>query len=437
MDPASQPSHDGNGRPHEDEHERDPEREDDREEEEPAPRPPLRERLRRWRRQHPRGAIIIIVALAALVAAAVVVWWYFHTHDSTDDAQIDGHISPVSARVSGTVIGVFVEDNQPVSAGQLLAQLDARDYQVARARAEADLAQARAQLEAEDPNVPITATSSLTQIATSTDEVESARAAVLAAERDAQSAQAKLYAADAADARAQADLARYKYLLGQRAIPPERYDAVTATAKSTHAEVESARALSRAAQKSIDQQQARLRQAMSRRGEVAKNAPRQLTIRQANIDAKAAAVQAAKAAVERARLDLEYTRIVAPLAGIIGKRSVELGQRVQPGESLLAVVDLDDLWVTANFKETQLRELRVGQPVRITVDALHVTIDGTVESFAAASGARYSLLPPENATGNYVKVVQRLPVRIRIARDQDPHRRLRVGMSVEPNVKLR
>lgn len=432
MDPASQPRHDGDGReqeiPH-DEHEPEPEPK--------KPREPLGRRARRWRREHPRGAVIALVVVLALAVVGVIVWWWMHTHEATDDAQIDGHIAPLSSRVAGTVTRVYVEDNQVVERGQLLVELDPRDYEVAVARAEAELAQARAQLAAENPSVPITATTNVTQIATSSDEVQSARAAIAAAERDYQASLARVKASEANGARAEADLTRYKYLLGQRAIPQERYDQVLATAKAARADVDSARALARSAQKSVEQQQARLQQALSRQGEANRNAPHQLNIKEANIAAKEAAVKAAEAAVERAKLDLSYTKIAAPVAGVVGKRSVEPGQRVQPGEELLSVVALGDLWVTANFKETQLRRLRIGQTVRIKVDALGEKIDGTVESFAGASGARYSLLPPENATGNYVKVVQRLPVRIRIAPNQDPHRRLRPGMSVEPSVSLR
>ena len=435
MDPASQPQHhDGDGREHEVPHEP-PEHEPDHEPD--HEREPLGRRARRWRREHPRGALIALVVVVALVAVAVLVWWWMHTHETTDDAQIDGHIAPISSRVAGTVTRVYVEDNQKVERGQLLVELDPRDYQVAVERAEAELAQARAQLAAENPSVPITATTNFTQIATSEDEVAGARAGLAAAERDQQSALARVKAAQATAARAEADLARYKYLLAQRAIPQERYDQVLATAKAARADVESTRALARSADKAVDQQKARLQQALSRQGEASRNAPHQLSIREANIAAKEAAVKVAEAKLARAKLDLEYTKVSAPFSGITGKRSVEPGQRVQPGEELLSVVDLDDLWVTANFKETQLGRLRVGDKVRIKVDALGEKLDGSVESFAGASGARYSLLPPENATGNYVKVVQRLPVRIRIAPNQDPHRRLRPGMSVEPSVSLR
>ncbi len=438
MDPAPQPRHDGDGReqehPEDERHAPPPE---ERHQPDERRREPLGRRAARWRREHPRGTVIALVILVALVAAAVIVWWYFHTHESTDDAQIDGHIAPISSRVAGTVTGVFVEDNVAVERGQLLVQLDPRDFEVAVERAEAELAQARAQLAAENPSVPITATTNVTQIATSSDEVENARAGIAAAERDYQAAIARITSGEANAARANADESRYRYLLQQRAIPAERYDQVIATAKAARADVESQRALARSAAQAVEQQKARLQQALSRAGEANRNAPHQLSIRESNIAAKEAAVKVAEAALERAKLDLSYTRIVAPVAGITGKRSVEPGQRVQPGEELLSVVALGELWVTANFKETQLRRLRIGQPVRIKVDALGEKIDGRVESFAGASGARYSLLPPENATGNYVKVVQRLPVRIQIAPNQDAYRRLRPGMSVEPNVSLR
>lgn len=440
MDPSPQPRHDGNGHdePGHDEPAHDePAHDEPDQPEHKSPKEPFRRRAARWRRAHPAGTILLIVALVAAIAIGLLIWWYFHTHESTDDAQIDGHIAPISARVAGTVTAVHVEDNATVKAGQLLVELDPIDYQVALARAEAALAQARAELAAENPSVPITATSNKTQIATTSDEVDTARAAVAAAERDTQSALAKVRSAEANDARAQADLTRNRFLLTQRAITQERYDQVVATAKATHAEVESARALARAAQKTVEQQELRLQQAQSRAGEAERNAPHQLSIREAQIAAREAAVKAAEAAVQRAKLDLSYTRVVAPVAGVIGKRSVEPGQHVQPGEALVAVVALDDLWVTANFKETQLRKLAPGQHVRIKVDALGEKINGTVESFAGASGSRYSLLPPENATGNYVKVVQRLPVRIRIDPNQDAVRRLRPGMSVEPNVSLR
>jgi len=342
----------------------------------------------------------------------------------------------VAARVAGTVVAVHVEDNQTVAAGQLLVELDARDFQVALDRAQAQLLEAQAQLEAEHPQVPITSTTNSTQLSTSASDVASARAAVAAAERERESAAARLREAQANVERADADERRYRYLVGQQAAPRERYDQVLAAAKAARAGVASNRALASAAAKSVDEARARLAQAVSRQGEVAANGPRQLDARRAETDARRAAVDAARAAVAQAQLNLGYTRVVAPVAGIVGRRTAEPGNHVLPGEQLLAVVAVDDVWVTANFKETQLRKLRVGQRARVHVDALGRDFDGRVESLGAASGARFSLLPPENATGNFVKVVQRIPVRIRLAPGQDT-RRLRPGMSVEPKVFLR
>ncbi len=250
MDPAPQPRHDGDGQV--------PDAHEEARDEPAHPRPPLRRRLRRLGREHPRLVVLLLIGLVVAVAAGVLIWWYFHTRESTDDAQIDGHIAPVSSRINGTVTGVFVEDNQTVQRGQLLVELDPRDYQVALDRAQAELAQARAALDAESPNVPITATTNVTQIATSSDEVVAARAAIMAAERDYQSAVARVHAAEANATRAEADLARTVYLLGQRAVPKERYDEVLANTRAARADVESARALARSAQKGVDQQRARL-----------------------------------------------------------------------------------------------------------------------------------------------------------------------------------
>lgn len=403
------------------------------------PKPPLGTRMRLWRRAHPTGTVLLLLAAIALVAGGLILWWYLGTYEDTDDAQIDGHIAALSARVAGTVVAVHVEENQTVMKGDLLVELDPRDYDVALARAQADLLQAQANLEAENPNVPITEISNATQVGTTASDVDNSKAAVDAAQRDYQSGVAKVHAAEATSERAQADLKRNEYLLAQRAITQQKYDEVLATAKAAAADVASARAAARAAQKTIDEQKGRLQQAIFRQGEVVKNAPRQLVIKKASIEAKQAAVKAAEAALARAKLDLEYTRIVAPFDGVVGKRTVEQGQHVQPGEQLLGLVDLNDVWVTANFKETQLRKLQIGQKVRISVDALGKKLDGQVETFAGASGARYSLLPPENATGNYVKVVQRIPVRIDFndLKKENGDYALRPGFSVTPYVSVK
>ena len=316
-------------------------------------------------------ALIPLIALGAF--AALRAWHYMDSYVSTDDAQIDGHIAPISSRISGTVARVYVEDTQFVKAGAPIAELDPRDAEAAVDNARANLAQAQAQL-------------------------ESARA-------DAISAVAKVRQADATNAQAQKDAERYISLLGQQVVARSDYDDKIRAAAVDQAALESSRADSNAVAKTIG--------------------------------SRAAAVKAAQAALDQAMLNLEYTKIVAPMSGVVGKKSVEVGERVEPGEQLLAIVPLDDIWITANFKETQIRKLVPGQRVTIAVDATGREYEGYVEGMAGASGEKYSLLPPENATGNYVKVVQRLPIKIRLKPGQNQDERLRPGMSVEPTVWLR
>ena len=423
--PASE-AHDGDGH---DEHGPDAD---------PAPpKAPLGLRMRRWRQGHPRAAVALGVVAVAAIVGGVLLWLWLRSFEDTDDAQIDGHIASVSARVAANVAAVHVDDNMRVKEGQLLIELDPRDYQVAVDRAEADLAQAEAQLAGANPEVPITKQSNETRVSSSAEDVTNAEAALSAAARDHDAALAAVRESLAGQQKADADLARYKYLLGQQAVPRERYDAIVETAKSATAGVDSARARAKAAAKSVEQAQARVAQAESRSQEASQNAPHQLFVQRANIAARQAAVRAAKSALEQARLNLGYTRIVAPYDGLVGRRNVEPGNHVTPGQELLALVDTRELYVTANFKETQLHEIAVGQHVRVHVDALGRNFDGWVDSFGAASGSRFSILPPENATGNYVKVVQRIPMRLRINPNQPGIDQLRPGMSVEPKVYVR
>jgi membrane fusion protein (multidrug efflux system) len=400
------------------------------------PREPLPERGRRWAKRHPRATIGILAGLGALAVLAGFLSFYLTTFEHTDDAQVDGHIAAVSARLNATVLRVLVDDNQRVKKGQLVVELDPRDFQVAIERAEANLLLARSQLRSEDPRYSITTTTQQTQVTTSAQESATARAQLAGAERDREAALARLKQAQANATRASADLARDRYLVGERAISQQRYDQRVAEAKATAAEVDSDKALLKAAEKVVAQQAERLRQTVARERATASNAPQEVDASRASVAARQAAVKAAQADVDQARLNLEYTRIVAPFDGIVGKRSAEPGNRVSPGEELLAIVDVNDLWVTANFKETQLRRMRPGQPAKVKVDAFRRSYAAWVESLGAASGARFSLLPPENATGNYVKVVQRLPVRIRLRPDQPGLEQLRPGMSVEPRVRL-
>jgi membrane fusion protein (multidrug efflux system) len=393
--------------------------------------------LGRWIRIHRTASWAVGLLISALIVFAIFLLRYLHSYESTDNAQVDGHISSLGARVSGTVVAVHVDANQVVKAGQLLVELDPKDYEVAVARAEADLAQAEAQLAAANPQLPITSVQAQTQTMTAEEEVANTNAALAAAERDGDAATARLHQAQAENIKAQTDRDRGQRLIEKNAIARQQFDALEAAARSAAAAVEAARAQLLAARKAIEQQKARVAQAQERSHEATANAPRQVDVQRASLSAHEAAVRAAKAALERAKLDLAYTHVTAPIDGIVGRRDVEVGDAVQKGQSVVTLVSTADLWITANFKETQLRRMRPGQRASVKVDAYGRRFSGAVESTGAATGAKFSLLPPENATGNYVKVVQRLPVRIRLDPNPDIARLLRPGLSVVPKVWVR
>ena len=380
--------------------------------------------------------VIILVVLAVLIVGGYFLWQYFSSYESTDDAQVDGHIDAVSSRISGTVTAVYVENNQMVQAGQPLVDLDPRDYQVALEQAKAAVGEAQSQVTIAHPSIPITQTSNQTTISTAQTDIIGAEAGVSSAQQNYQAALAKVHQAEANNAKAQADVGRYQQLVAKDEISKQQFDAAVAAAKADEAAVASNQASADAAQQQVDQAKAKLQQARDLHQQALRNAPNQLAIQRANVVNRTAAVKVYQAQLDQAALNLSYTKILAPAAGIVGKRSVELGNRVQPGQQLMAIVRIDKLWVTANFKETQLQHMKSGQRVKIHVDALDRDYDGYVESMPGATGALYSLLPPENATGNYVKVVQRLPVRIFFKEGEDKDHLLRPGMSVEPKVYL-
>jgi membrane fusion protein (multidrug efflux system) len=385
-----------------------------------------------------RRTFLFASALGILIlAGALGFWLYSRTYESTDDAQVDGHLSGITARIDGVIKAVHVEENQSIQAGQLVAEMDPRDYEVAVEQVQAQLLKSEAGLRAENPNVPITLSSSQTTISTSQSEVSNAEAGVAAAERDQAAASARLQEVEANNAKAQADVARYKALVDKEEVARSQYDQVIATAKALAAAVDSARSSAESAQKVVDQRRAILDQAHSRLAQASADAPNQVAISRANLQSHQADVQARKADVDRAQLDLSYCKIVAPVAGVVSKRTVDVGEHVSKGQRLITLAGLDDLWVTANFKENQLREMHAGQSVTISVDAFGQKFDGYVEAMPGATGSITSLLPPENATGNYVKVVQRLPVRIRFKPGQQGLDRLRPGMSVVPKVWLK
>ena len=384
-----------------------------------------------------RSLIVAAVLGSVILIGAVSFWLYSRTYESTDDAQVDGHLNGITARIDGDIKAVYVEENQSVQAGQLLVELDPRDYQVALEQAQAQLLKAQAEVRAENPNLPITQSTSRTSISTSQSEVANADAGLAAAERDQAAAESRLQEVEANNEKAQADVARYKSLVDKQEVSRSDYDQVVATAKALAASVESARSSAESAQKVVEQRRAQLDQARSQRALADVNAPNQVAISKANLQSKQADVQEMQARVDRAQLDLSYCKIVSPVSGVVSKRTAEVGEHVDKGQRLVTLADLGDLWVTANFKESQLRQMRDGQAVTVSVDAFDQKFDGTVEAMPGATGAVSSLLPPENATGNYVKVVQRLPVRIRLKPGQQGLDRLRPGMSVVPKVWLK
>jgi membrane fusion protein (multidrug efflux system) len=379
----------------------------------------LTERRVGFFRTHPHAKWIIAALVIVLLVAGFIVWQYYSVRESTDDAQIDGHIDPISARVTGTVVNVLHDDNEVVQAGTLLVELDPKDYQVAVDRARADLANAQANAIAANVGVPLTQTTSSSQLL-------AADAGVKGAQRDIENAQAKLNDAQANYAKTSADLKRMEMLVAKDEISRQQYDAAVAANNSAKANVDAAIAAIASAESRVAQAQAQ--------AEAARTVPEQLKVTRARAGAASAEVQRAISTLAQAELNLKYTKIVAPVTGVLSKRNVEPGQTVQAGQPLFSIVNLDDIWTTANFKETQLRDMKVGQKVKIKVDAFGRDYQGTVESIGGATGARFSLLPPENATGNYVKVVQRIPVRIRFDKGQDTNHQLRPGMSVEPTV---
>jgi len=400
---------------------------------------PKKKRFWRW--------IVAAVVIAALGIGGYRLWKYLGTYETTDDAQIDGHINSVSSRIPGNVVEIRAEDEQYVKAGDVLVRLDSRDYEVALAKAQADLADAQAALESSRIDIPITATNTASQLKTAQSSRADASAVVAGAERQLTAAQARLDTVQAQVREAEAtyknasdDVARYKLLVDKNEIPRQQYDTAVSSAAAAQATVDARKAAVKEAEQNIavartavDQASQRITQADASI-ESAMTAPDQVKAVEARAKAASAQVMQRRAAVEQAKLNLSYCTIVAPATGIVGKKTVELGQNISPGQQMMAVVPLDDIWVIANFKETQLSQMKEGQRVELEVDAYGRTYKGKIVAVGGASGSRFSVLPPENATGNYVKVVQRIPVRINLDPGQNDDHRLRPGMSVDPKV---
>jgi len=389
-----------------------------------APNPPLT----RGRR---KAFTIFFLILLVIGLGAFLYWLHIRDIESTDDAQVDAHLNSLSARIDGTITRVYVDDNQMVKAGQPLVDLDPRDFEVTLDQTLAQLAQARSLVVAQQPNVPITQIENTTNLSTGGADVANAQAGLAVAERDRESAAATVTQAEANNA-----LARYKLLIGKEEVSAQEYDQIVAAAKAQAATVTANEASLQAGIETVAQRRAQLLEAQSRLAQFRSNGPAQLAIRRATVQSNQASAQSAHAQVEQAQLRISYTKITAPIPGIVMKRSAEVGERISAGQQLMQIAQIDDLWVTANFKETQLRNLHPRQSATIHVDALKRDFQGYIENIGGATGSVASVLPPENATGNYVKVVQRIPIRIRFKPNQDGLDRLRPGMSVEPDVRI-
>jgi membrane fusion protein (multidrug efflux system) len=385
-----------------------------------------------------RRKIIVAVVIVVVVLAAVGIWWRSTYSESTDDAQVNGHLIQVSSRISGQVLKVDVDENQLVKAGDVIAELDPSDYQVAVEKAEAALASAQANAAAADVNVPITSVNTGANLSSAGANLSGSRASVEQSQQQLDAARARVSQAKANSTKAQADLERYKPLVEKDVISKQQFDAAVAAADASKAALNDARATERAAEEGVKVAREREMQAGAQL-KFAQTAPQQVAAQSARARQALAQVAQAQAELDQAKLNLSYTKIVAPEAGIITRKSVEINQNLAPGQNLLTLVSLEGLWVTANFKETQLKHMAAGQAVAIEVDSTGKTYRGKITQIGGATGSVLSLFPPENATGNYVKVVQRVPVRIDFTdlASEDSGHALRPGLSVEPKVRVK
>jgi membrane fusion protein (multidrug efflux system) len=397
-------------------------------------------RLRHSLREHPGKSLVGVLALLAVLIVTAYFLRNLFLYEDTDDAQVDGHVMPLSARISGQIKEVHVIEGQLVHANDVLVTIDPADYKIAAEQAEANLANALATAASSHWSVPITSITVQSTLNSAKTAVSNAEAALKAAEHNSESAKASLMQAEANAAKNDADLERAKQLVAKEDISRQQYDQAVAAATANRAAVVSAEAAVHSAEQSVQQAQGKVLQARNDL-RTAETAPEQVSLIRANALAADAQVSQRKAQAAQAQLNLDYTTIRSPVTGIIGRKNVEIGQNVSIGQEMLEVVPLDDVWVTANFKETQLAHMRPGQSVEINVDAYGRKWNGRVTNIGGGTGSVFSLLPPENATGNYVKVVQRVPVRIdfdRITRqDFNAEGLLKPGLSVLPDVRVR
>jgi membrane fusion protein (multidrug efflux system) len=404
--------------------------------------------LRRWfQNLHPiaKGAFVVVLILLA------VVWYIFTGRVTTDDAQVDCHITAIAPQVPGYVVDLLINDNTPVKLGDLLVQVDPREYEAEVEQAKANLDFAEAQANSAKIQIGLTreTTSQSTSGAVHQKESDAADYAMSQAQLE-QSATANLQVAEANVAakratndRAQSDLARYTPLLGTDDVSKYQFDAVDATARVAKSDLAAAEQQLSAAQQAVliaranaHSAQARVSRSESQFKET-KAREQQVPIAEASYKSALATVERAKATLQQAELNLAYTHITAPITGQVTQKSVDLGQYVSPGQLLFTIVPLDQVYITANFKETQLENVAPGQKVRIHVDTYREEFEGRVDSIAGAAGSRQALLPPQNATGNFIKVVQRIPVKILVEPNKNPNLVLRPGMNVEATIYTR
>jgi membrane fusion protein, multidrug efflux system len=398
--------------------------------ENPAPPPPVV-----YPSRHSRKRWIVVAAVVVVLVGGISLWHYFSGFESTDDAQVDVHLYPVSARIAGYVQAVHVGDNQYVQEGATLVEIDPEDYQVAVAKAQANLETAEASARALNIDVPISSVDTGSQLKFTSSDIENAKSAIAAGEKRVTAAQARIREAEEQDLKAQDDVHRYHLLLAKDEVPKQTYDYAVAAAQTETAAVAAASAEEAAAEQDVAEARSRLIEAVAR-NESAQAGPQRVASTRARALSAVADVAQKTAELEQAKLNLGYTRILAPVTGEVNKRVV-VGLNVDPGEQMLTVVPLDQVWITANFKETQLKHMRVGQKAKIDLDSNGRTYNGHVDSIAGATGPLFSLLPPENATGNYVKIVQRVPVKIVLEPSENQDHQLRPGMNVEAKVYLR
>jgi membrane fusion protein, multidrug efflux system len=399
------------------------------------PNPPENVPVRRIRWKRRKTMLLLLAGLLVLGVFGAILWRHFSSYETTDDAQVDAHLYPVSARVGGYVIRVNAEDNEYVQQGTVLVEIDPRDYQVAVDQARADLANAEANAQSLQINVPITATTTSSQLQSTASDIQKAEAGVTAAEKQLAAAKADLERDKANDVKAQHDVRRYKMLVDKEEVARQTYDTALAAGQASAATVKASEANVEAAKQSVEQARNAVTSAQASH-RTAETAPSQVAATRARAKSAEGTVEQKRAALEQAELNLGYTKIAAPVTGQV-RKTVVVGMNVQPGQQLLTVVPLQDVWITANFKETQLRKIMPGQRVVLYSDSNGRSYRGHVDSIGGATGPLFSLLPPENATGNYVKIVQRVPVKIVLEPGQNDDLQLRPGVNVVPKVYLR